>query len=1449
MDESELDAAVVEKQALPSEEEIIAAGDTQSWYTKLVKSFWKKSKKQEEKETQQEEKEEKEMRQTWEETKKRQEVEAKEEGGGDKDDRHLMVLAGTEIMEEEEQLELLSNLIAQLQMVKTSLLVADSHRAGFKIHRRLQSIDNKSKVLKEMWRENIAHLVKRYLHELDDMMYHVVATGEATHPGGGGDDDLHHHNASDSPMSRGIRQGIRAVVEKKKEKQALLAMGAGGVTSSPNYVLWTTAETNEEAERKNLELAGRRERLQKRKSLLIMPRMIHRKSFLGRERPLAHVAHTMRNVEYEVTVFGSGHNLGYRLTFVAEGGARSSKYRLDIALTKCLSVLDENDVMHIMEDALADKRVAGASGAGAGGGAAAAGRSGHTLGEADMMKVYLSIRALRMYVACLALVPLKGDETISLKNTKYVLQIARDVAIKEAERTKTDTGSERGLPIIIRRTGGGVDGGKRSLHLSVLLSGVRHTVQVTYNNMSLRFLVVNNLGREKELKCEIQQCAELLERSETEDLIRYVKARHPSLNLEKSTSMIRVLTCELALRRYVTFLALEEEEDEKEKKDASEKENENEVSSVASSVESSNMSFDILGDFSAKLVLKRSPPDKEFHEESMRAPPTTSLSQEEEGGGEEKFERDKAEEKNEEKMLITEMDADKEEMDADKEEERRRITAERLEKERLEEEERLLVAQMRHLFQLLDDDNSNFVDKIELLDGIMYRNDVVAIMQTHPKLALLLAPGTFEESFSTLDTEKDGHVTLEELLNFVHVHHDKRTKEEIEQEKLEDTKKKEKKKEKKKLNMALTQDIGLHRGENPKSVDVEVRHSTMLQRFVVHAFEPSNPNSDYTLLLSVEDAKKYIVEFDRQSFGVNDDDTSSSSSSSSSSPLTLDAANVMGGTMSTKELSAEIAARVRIHVEVSASRARLLPLRRAAAVSANAGVSASAAAQEAENTSDAECLFVHDDVVLRGVSGRGEVRCDQVVVLRYASERRWLFIATQSDSLPTNPPSSSTLPSMAKRNLRKYRLEIDEAECVRCLQGGGETGGGEILSKEEQLLLQLRTTNSRPVTPYVTEEQRMIGRAATDDEKDRERAREKLAKFVVERCLQLKEREVMMRGEGDTVEEMKEIRKSLDLVIPADMSRARKLEREHAERLSNEERRKRLDMIRKKNREVEIKRERVMTVLRLRKERLAEEEKHLLEITKQSDGVLVEFHGVPLRNGSGSSDDGGDGGGDTQEKNETLFDIVVRRSHTGTGRSRVSFAATFSSPSSPSTSSSPQSFLLEEDETILRRLLEQQTGRITSAIIEHATNAPEEAIGSPFVNMSSSSSSSSSARLLDSHKIIELVHDLELKKTTDGNMKLVLSGQDAVKIQATDVADEAAITIQAGVRGASVREIDVDEFIEEKSDKMAEKATEEIMEFGRTMFEDKQIEYMLLHVADNDDGQDCNGVGEEDLKE
>lgn len=70
-------------------------------------------------------------------------------------------------------------------------------------------------------------------------------------------------------------------------------------------------------------------------------------------------------------------------------------------------------------------------------------------------------------------------------------------------------------------------------------------------------MCVNNLGLEKRLRIEVAECAALLHPNEVADLMRYVKARHPNINMESPSSMIRVWTCELALRRYVTFLALE----------------------------------------------------------------------------------------------------------------------------------------------------------------------------------------------------------------------------------------------------------------------------------------------------------------------------------------------------------------------------------------------------------------------------------------------------------------------------------------------------------------------------------------------------------------------------------------------------------------------------------------------------------------------------------------------------------------------------------------------------------------------------------------------------------------------------------------------------------------------------------------------------------------------------
>ena len=96
-------------------------------------------------------------------------------------------------------------------------------------------------------------------------------------------------------------------------------------------------------------------------------------------------------------------------------------------------------------------------------------------------------------------------------------------------------------------------------------------------------------------------------------------------------------------------------------------------------------------------------------------------------------------------------------------------------KEQAEQQDKELQDQMIVLFHILDTDKTNYIDKMELLEGILYRADIVEIMRNHRKLKLLLEPGTFEASFNALDSEKDGHITMEELMNFVVVHHRRRS--------------------------------------------------------------------------------------------------------------------------------------------------------------------------------------------------------------------------------------------------------------------------------------------------------------------------------------------------------------------------------------------------------------------------------------------------------------------------------------------------------------------------------------------------------------------------------------------------------------------------------------------------------------------------------------------------
>ena len=76
-------------------------------------------------------------------------------------------------------------------------------------------------------------------------------------------------------------------------------------------------------------------------------------------------------------------------------------------------------------------------------------------------------------------------------------------------------------------------------------------------------------------------------------------------------------------------------------------------------------------------------------------------------------------------------------------------------------------AALRSLFAHLDRNGDNFVDKGELLKYVREGGDhKKEILEASPRLAGLLKPQHFGAEFQAIDTDKDGHLTFEELLVF-----------------------------------------------------------------------------------------------------------------------------------------------------------------------------------------------------------------------------------------------------------------------------------------------------------------------------------------------------------------------------------------------------------------------------------------------------------------------------------------------------------------------------------------------------------------------------------------------------------------------------------------------------------------------------------------------------------
>ena len=74
---------------------------------------------------------------------------------------------------------------------------------------------------------------------------------------------------------------------------------------------------------------------------------------------------------------------------------------------------------------------------------------------------------------------------------------------------------------------------------------------------------------------------------------------------------------------------------------------------------------------------------------------------------------------------------------------------------------------LREIFNLIDTDGSNTLDKYELLDAVTNNQQVLELVHSAPILAPLLQPDAFENALMDLDTAHSGIVTFSEFKAFL----------------------------------------------------------------------------------------------------------------------------------------------------------------------------------------------------------------------------------------------------------------------------------------------------------------------------------------------------------------------------------------------------------------------------------------------------------------------------------------------------------------------------------------------------------------------------------------------------------------------------------------------------------------------------------------------------------
>ena len=152
---------------------------------------------------------------------------------------------------------------------------------------------------------------------------------------------------------------------------------------------------------------------------LSLPTILKRTSLFGQQTSLATLHHTIRSIDYEISVFGRTDATAFRLLFIAKDNERERSFQLSISLVRAVHALTNSEAATLVADNHDELHLEGIAGS--------------PPSMKKMRSIYTSMDAIRLYVDALDIVRDKTNAN----------------ALRGSTGGTTPGGSSNGLMLII----------------------------------------------------------------------------------------------------------------------------------------------------------------------------------------------------------------------------------------------------------------------------------------------------------------------------------------------------------------------------------------------------------------------------------------------------------------------------------------------------------------------------------------------------------------------------------------------------------------------------------------------------------------------------------------------------------------------------------------------------------------------------------------------------------------------------------------------------------------------------------------------------------------------------------------------------------------------------------------------------------------------------------------